>query len=258
MPLCDLQPLPAHSAYCYCVRCDPKALRPVRCGTKRPCSSLQPAGIPPAPTSVPPLGGPGTELHRLLDQWGIHGGDGCGCEAYARLMDAWGPEGCRQRRQEILDRLEEQAAKRPILGRLPFRRQAAGWLLDTAIRRAETAARAVVLPETEYITTARLVTDTETLLGRLPPDIDAVVGIARSGLLPASVLACRLHVPLWSTGSGHPSAVVAAGGGIRMADGLAGGQWRSPRHVLLCDDTAWSGHAMRTWLPVVRSAFPEA
>lgn len=84
----------------------------------------------------------------------------------------------------------------------------------------------------------------------MPPHIDAVVAIARSGLLLGSVLACLLHVPLYSTA---PEGIVACGVGIRMQDAPA----KPPRHVLLVDDTVWSGHAMRTYLPVVLAHWPE-
>ncbi len=173
----------------------------------------------------------------------------CGCESFTRLMDAWGPEGCRQRRQEILDRLGvPKRPSGPILGRLPLRRTVAAWLLDLAIRRAETNTRPLVLPATKYVTTAELVSDALALVGRLPADLDGVVAIGRSGLLPATVIACHLHVPMWLTseqaGQMH---VVLAGAGIRMSDHPAA----VPQHLLLVDDTTWSGHAMRTWFPVV-------
>jgi len=55
--------------------------------------------------------GPGTELKRLIDSLGIEAKLGCGCEALARQMDQWGPEGCAQRRDEILAKLRENASK---------------------------------------------------------------------------------------------------------------------------------------------------
>lgn len=33
---------------------------------------------------------------------------GCGCDAFARQMDAWGVTGCRQRREEIVTHLRHQ------------------------------------------------------------------------------------------------------------------------------------------------------
>jgi uncharacterized HAD superfamily protein/hypoxanthine phosphoribosyltransferase len=91
-----------------------------------------------------------------------------------------------------------------------------------------------------YITTERLIADTSTLVGMLPTNIDAVVGIARSGLLPATLLATRLHLPLWQIGKHSP--LVPAGAGGRMRNKLL---WAKPSHILLIDDTVASGSSMR-------------
>lgn len=54
-------------------------------------------------------GGPGSELARLIhDLAGPTEWAGCGCQAYAALMDRWGVEGCRQRREEIVAHLRHQ------------------------------------------------------------------------------------------------------------------------------------------------------
>jgi hypothetical protein len=55
----------------------------------------------------------------------------------------------------------------------------------------------VVDPKT-WITTVRLVEDTARLCSQLPGDLDAVLGIARSGLLPATQVAVMLHRRLFS------------------------------------------------------------
>ena len=47
-----------------------------------------------------------------------------------------------------------------------------------------------------WITTGQLINDTAWLGGYLPGDIDAVIGIARSGLIPAQQIACMRHLPL--------------------------------------------------------------
>jgi hypothetical protein len=53
--------------------------------------------------------GPGTMLESLIPDF-FHK-EGCGCQDYARKMDAWGIEGCIQRKQEIIDHLCQQAEK---------------------------------------------------------------------------------------------------------------------------------------------------
>jgi orotate phosphoribosyltransferase len=103
-----------------------------------------------------------------------------------------------------------------------------------------------------YITTERLIADTSTLPPKLPTSIDAVVGIARSGLLPATVLATRLHVPLWHVGKNCP--LMPAGGGWRMNGKPL---WSKPTHVLLIDDTSASGGSMRESTRLVTQAWPD-
>ncbi len=93
----------------------------------------QDPGEPPKPV---PLGeGPGTELIVVLGWLWIKSIPGCGCKKMARLMNRWGPDGCRQpkRMKAILDKMEIEAKKR----KLPFVRPAAKRLVGIAIRRAE-------------------------------------------------------------------------------------------------------------------------
>ncbi|WP_460185523.1 hypothetical protein [Thermopirellula anaerolimosa] len=215
----------------------------------------------PLPAMPRPPHGPGQELKRILAWFGIHDQAGCGCQEFATLMDFWGPEGCEQHFQEIVDRLLGQAAKRPLLRHLP--RKAAEVVVRMAIRAAKRKAAhlrrqrvvsGVTLPETLYITTAQLMQDALALAGHLPPDANGIVAIARSGLLPATLWATVLHLPLWCTGP--EGQILPLAGGIRTQDQPP--EWRQPRHLLLVDDTAWSGHAMRTWSPRVQQAFPGA
>lgn len=94
--------------------------------------------------------GPGSELGALLKSLGIRG---CGldCEGYSRKMDAWGPQGCREHRQEIIDRIKRKRAASTwansvkagllaVVTGLAFRIDVdhpIEWLVDEAIRRAE-------------------------------------------------------------------------------------------------------------------------
>jgi len=63
---------------------------------------------PPGPCGV------GCHLARLLS-WFARKDSDCGCEAYAAHMDAWGPDGCEERLDEIVGHLLEQAEKRSVL-----------------------------------------------------------------------------------------------------------------------------------------------
>lgn len=103
-----------------------------------------------------------------------------------------------------------------------------------------------------FITTAQLTTDTEEFRKSLPLDIDFVIGISRSGMLPASILAYHLHLPLW--GVSRHAGVANMGHGLR----LESRGWIEPRHILLIDDTVASGTEMTACYPIVRERFPDA
>jgi uncharacterized HAD superfamily protein len=51
------------------------------------------------------------------------------------------------------------------------------------------------------LTWEQLVRDTLTLAGKLPADTAGIIGIARKGMVPAAILAERLHVPLGELGT---------------------------------------------------------
>jgi hypoxanthine phosphoribosyltransferase len=114
-------------------------------------------------------------------------------------------------------------------------------------------AREPVLDANTYITTERLAADTVRLARELPADIDLVVAIPRSGLIPGSVLAATLHAPLHTV---RGTRVQHAGHGARLDREKH--QALEPRHVLIVDDTAARGRAMTAALPVVARAFPRA
>lgn len=90
----------------------------------------------------------------------------------------------------------------------------------------------------QWVSTARLAADAALLAAKLPPDISAVVGLPRSGMMPAAVIATHRHLPLWQlTGDGQ---LTRLGHGQR-ADAV-------PRDgpLAVIDDTVYAGTAM-TW-----------
>ncbi len=59
--------------------------------------------------------GPGTALHRLIEQLGFTLQEGCGCQGMIANMNKWGADGCRgEHRQEIIERLETKRAAASI------------------------------------------------------------------------------------------------------------------------------------------------
>jgi ADP-heptose:LPS heptosyltransferase len=98
--------------------------------------------------------GPGTELHKLLASLGVHEQENCQCLTRALQMNAWGPAGCREHRDEILAWMREgqdrfgwrdklTAATRAVTTGLAFRLNPLDpfpGILDESIRRAEAQA----------------------------------------------------------------------------------------------------------------------
>lgn len=103
---------------------------------------------------------------------------------------------------------------------------------------------------TRFVTLDDLRADTLQLVGQLPPTITRVIAIARSGLLPGSIVATRLHLPLWST---SPGGFVDLGTTYRLKPS----QLPREDHVLLIDDTAHQGVAMRRYANRVRGRWPD-
>ena len=128
--------------------------------------------------------------------------------------------------------------------------------LDDAIRQAQGSPPRPrgLLPDLAaetFVSAERLTRDTLTLIRHLPADVDLVVAIPRSGLLPGSLAAYQLHVPLLTVS--RQRGVTDPGHGRRLE-----GPRPDPRHVLLIDDTVAGGNEMRHNFPVVRAAYPDA
>lgn len=107
-----------------------------------------------------------------------------------------------------------------------------------------------------YIRTADLVTEAERLADFLPPDLTAIIGVARSGLIPASTLAARLHLPLYAMPPEGP--VVDCRAGFRLRDRreqLGDGQLARP---LVVDDTICAGVALKRARQALARELPDA
>ena len=107
----------------------------------------EPNPQPPAP-AMQVQGGPGTELKQLLSEVGVHQGN-CACASRQKDMDTWGVEGCRARREEIVEWLRQEERRASWKTRLLAAFKGAafvgkwlnpldplGSLVDEAIRRA--------------------------------------------------------------------------------------------------------------------------
>jgi hypothetical protein len=82
------------------------------------------------------LGGPGTELKRLLAKVGIKATENCPCNSRAAIMDAEGCDWCEANIDTIVGWLRQEASNRG----LPFLDAAGRLLVKRAIRNARKAA----------------------------------------------------------------------------------------------------------------------
>jgi hypoxanthine phosphoribosyltransferase len=103
-----------------------------------------------------------------------------------------------------------------------------------------------------FITTQNLSQHTTELLAALPPTIDTIVGVARSGMIPASIMAAYLHVPLLSLSQDR--GLIDIGHGARLRSQIK----RDPTHILIVDDTVATGNEMSRAVGVVASQYPKA
>lgn len=90
----------------------------------------------------PPLGdGPGTELMEGIKEAEFTMGPNCQCELRAKQMNAWGPNGCRDHRNEIIGWLLDAAIQSELFNEAAKTDKTAyemvGGMVDEAIRRAE-------------------------------------------------------------------------------------------------------------------------
>ncbi len=108
------------------------------------------------PLTLPPSG-PGTEMAAMLREMGIKKKSGCGCDDWVAKMNAWGVEGCKARRAEIVEHMKKaydlsdywtkaKAAALAWLNGLPM---SLDGLTDEAILRATKAQCEAVIREAD-------------------------------------------------------------------------------------------------------------
>jgi hypothetical protein len=123
-------------------------------------SSLHAANkLPPLVPPPPPKHGVGSELAALFAEYGIVKRSGCGCNDWIGRMNAWGPSGCGEHREEILAHLRKSYDLTTFWERA--RAAAVAWLnglptslpavLDEASRRAIAQAHRAVRDANEYL-----------------------------------------------------------------------------------------------------------
>lgn len=103
----------------------------------------------------------------------------------------------------------------------------------------------------QFVSIPQFGADIRTLASLLPPNVSRVIGVARSGVYPATMVAMLLHRPL-SIVRQSSADLIEAGNGWRLS-GNTGGD--GPAVVI--DDTCMTGNSLLHVLPIVRKSFPE-
>lgn len=210
----------------------------------------------------------GSELKTLLSWFGQRTTSGCRCQERVGIMNAKGCDWCEQNIETIVGWLAEEAEKRKLLGfslaSVPGFDITAEALVKKAIanarektathsRRKHPFAYSGEIPP--FITLGQLGNDVQALASQIPPETKGIIGIARSGLVPATMLAQLLHLPLkilrQHSADGDYS-LLDGGSGWRLSGNIGGdGSW------VLVDDTVMSGNSFSYSLPPVFEAVGE-
>ena len=102
---------------------------------------------------------------------------------------------------------------------------------------------------TSYITTELLSTLSIQMASQLPSKC-IVIGMARSGMVPASIIATYNHCSLYSLDIANKT-IKNAGSGRRANQ-------RVGIEIILVDDSVWSGTSMKEAESIVKDTFPES
>jgi orotate phosphoribosyltransferase len=235
----------------------------------------------------------GTALKKRINSLvRIQAGGGCGCQDLASQMDIGGIAWCETNRVQIVSHLVKNremlthAIRKQgdsIHAAIGFMaswlasgipeaalRSGADWLLDRAIEDVKKAKAHVVSQLRErghgsafqslgiparFVSSAELQSDIKLLLAKIPSDITAIAGVARSGLSVATMLSMYTHIPMLTIRQ-TANDVVATGNGWR----LGGSRHIDPARekILVVDDTVMTGNSLKAIRPLVQSQIGQA
>jgi adenine/guanine phosphoribosyltransferase-like PRPP-binding protein len=108
---------------------------------------------------------------------------------------------------------------------------------------------------TRFIRSSQFQFDILNLIAKIPPDITAIAGVARSGLSAATMLSMYLHLPMVTIRQ-TMNDVVQTGNGWR----LGGTKHVNPRteKILVVDDTVMTGNSLKAIKPLIDREFGNA
>lgn len=106
-----------------------------------------------------------------------------------------------------------------------------------------------------FIKSSQFQQDILALIAKIPPDVTAIAGVARSGLSAATMLSMYLHLPMVTIRQTMGD-VIQTGNGWR----LGGSKHVNPRteKVLVVDDTVMTGNSLKAIKPLIDREFGNA
>jgi len=105
--------------------------------------------------------------------------------------------------------------------------------------------------EPQWVSLQQLAHDVQLLASQVPDDVRVIVGVARSGITPASILASLLHLPMLSIRQ-TKNDIVEIGNGWR----LGGNHHINPNgRALIVDDTVMTGNSLKAIARLVNNRF---
>jgi len=214
---------------------------------------------------------------------GIKGGKGCGCKTLATEMDKKGPDWCEENSEYIIGKMMEnsdllaeaigvaESTLHTSIGQTALK-AGAKVLLWNAIRkdRASQLRKAKdITPKTSprkssrrggfaasfraqgtprFITSAQMQNDIKKLVSKIPSDVTAIAGVARSGLAVATMVSMYTHLPMFTIRQ-NKGDIQQTGNGWR----LGGNKHVTPKQgkVLVVDDTVMTGNSLKSISPLV-------
>jgi adenine/guanine phosphoribosyltransferase-like PRPP-binding protein len=126
------------------------------------------------------------------------------------------------------------------------------------VARARTSNRGAFRQGSEpvrFVRSSQFQADILNLIAKIPPDITAIAGVARSGLSAATMLSMYLHLPMITIRQ-TMNDVIQTGNGWR----LGGSKHVNPRteKILVVDDTVMTGNSLKAITPLVQREFGNA
>ncbi len=103
-----------------------------------------------------------------------------------------------------------------------------------------------------FIKSSQLQEDIKTLIGKIPSDITAIAGVARSGMSVATMVSMALHLPLLTIRQ-TAGDIQPTGNGWRLGGSVHVDPVKDK--VLVVDDTVMTGNSLRSILPIVDEQF---